>query len=144
MEKDFNFKQVPRYWAVCYVADCPRKAECMRYQACLSAPEGRVYHKCILPTMLRDGHCQHFRPVQKVRMAVGFRNIFNNVLARDIADMRADLAAYLGSVPTFYRYRSGKRLLNPRQQQWICDLFRRYGYTGEVVFDGRQDMYVFD
>ena len=46
-----------------------------------------MYHKCILPTILKDGHCQ---------------------------------------------------------QQWIRDLFRRYGYTSEVVFDGSQDVYVFD
>ena len=144
MDKDFNFKQVSRYWAVCYVPGCPRKDECLRYHACLHAPENRVYHKFSLPTMLKDGQCQQFRPIQKVRMAVGFKNIFYDVKERDSAEMRRELADYLGSTTTFYRYRNGEHLLTPRQQEWIRNLFRRYGYTDEVTFDDSRDVYIFD
>lgn len=79
-----------------------------------------------------------------MRVAVGFRNIFDRVLAKDIAAMRSEMAAYLGSTTTFYRYRNGECLLNPRQQQWIQNLFRRYGYTHEVTFDGSKEVYAFD
>lgn len=143
MEQDFNFKQVPKQWAICYVAECPRKDECMRYQVCLRAPQGRVYHKCILPTVLAQGECPQFHPIEKVRAAVGFRNIFNHVLAKDVAEMRAEIAAYLGSRATFFRYQRGDILLMPWQQQWIQKLFHRYGYTDEICFDGYKEVYLF-
>lgn len=143
MDKDFNFKQVPRSWALCYLSECPRHAECLRYQACLAAPDGRVYHKCILPSVLRQGACQYFRPVEKVRAAVGFRNIFGKVLAKDITNMRKELAAYLGSRATFFRYQRGDLLLESAQQEWIQQMFRRYGYTDEVTFDSYREIYVF-
>ena len=143
MDSDFNFKQVPRNWSLCYLSECPRHDECLRYQACLHAPDGRVYHRCILPSVLRRGDCQHFRPVEKVRAAVGFRNIFGKVLAKDITDMRKEMTAYLGSRATFFRYQRGDLLLLPAQQEWIQQMFRRYGYTDEVTFDGYRDMYVF-
>lgn len=144
MENDFNFKQVPRSWALCYLSECPRHSECLRYQACLAAPDGRVYHKCILPSVLRQGPCQHFRPVEKMPMALGFRNIFNEVKAKDIARMRAELADFLGSTTSFYRYRNGLNPLTPLQQQWIRDMFHRYGYSDDLAFDGSKDVYIFD
>ena len=144
MDQDFDFKQVPFHWELCYITECERKAECLRYQACLPAPPAAHRHPCILPTVLQQRQCPYFHAIQKMRVAVGFRYIFNKVLAKDIAAMRSDMAAYLGSTTTFYRYRNGEYLLNPRQQQWIRDLFRRYGYTHEVVFDDSKEVYVFD
>ena len=143
MEQEFDFRQVPRNWALCYISECPRHGECLRYQACLMAPDRRVYHKCILPSVLRQGDCQHFCSVQKVRAAVGFRNIFRSVLARDIADIRKELMAYLGSRNTFFRYQRGDLLLLPAQQQWIQQLLRRYGYTDDVTFDAYREVYLF-
>lgn len=143
MDKDFDFSQVPSHWSLCYVAECERKDECMRYQACLRAPLGHIRHPCVLPTVTRRSQCPQFHPIHKVRVAVGFRYIFDKVLAKDIADMRAQVSAYLGNKSAFYDYRKGKRALTPRQQEWISHLFRRYGYTHEVVFDAYKDVFVY-
>lgn len=143
MDKDFDFKQVPYGWAMCYVEACPRKDECLRYQVYLSLP-GCMVNKCVMPAALRQPSCPHFRPIRKMRVAIGFQHIFNKVLASDIAIMRAELAAFLGCRATFYRYRRGDQPLNPRQQKWIQEMFRRHGYTDEVTFDQYKDVYVFD
>ena len=143
MDKDFDFKQVPPHWPLCYVAACGRKDECMRYQACLWAPKGQVRHPCVLPTVTQRKQCPQFHPIQKMRVAVGFRYIFNKVLAKDIADMRSQMRVYLGNKSAFYDYRKGKRPLVPRQQDWIVQLFRRYGYTHEVEFDAYKDIFVY-
>ena len=143
MDKDFDFKQVPYGWAMCYVEACPRKDECLRYQVYLSSP-WRIVNKCVMPGALRQPSCPHFCPIRKMRVAIGFQHIFNKVLASDIAIMRAELAAFLGCRATFYRYRRGDQPLNPRQQKWIQEMFRRHGYTDEVVFDQYKDVYVFD
>lgn len=144
MEKDFDFKQVPYNWAMCYVAECSRKDECMRYQVYLRSPKGRTMSKCVMPNALLKNPCPHFHPIRKMRVAVGFTNIFNEVKAKDIAEMRKKMANYLGSTTTFYRYRKGEIQLTPWQQQWVRDMFRRYGYTGEVVFDGYKEVYIFE
>ena len=143
MDKDFDFKQIPHHWPLCYVSECPRKQECMRYQACLHAPKGTLRRPCILPTVLQRKQCPQFHPIQKIRVALGFRYIFNKVLAKDIAEMRSQMSAFLGSRATFYRYRNGEQPLYPRQQQWIAQLFHRYGYTHDIVFDDYKDMYVY-
>ena len=143
MDQDFDFKQVPFHWELCYIAECERKAECLRYQACLQAPPAANRHPCILPTVMQQRQCPYFHPMQKMRVAVGFRYIFNKVLAKDIAEIRSEIRNYLGNKSAFYDYRKGKRPLMPRQQQWICDLFRRYGYTHEVEFDAYKDVFVY-
>ena len=91
-----------------------------------------------------QGDCAHFCPIEKVCMALGFRNIFNNVLARDITKMRAELVDFLGSRTTFFRYQSGEKPLNPFQQEWIRQLFRRYGYNNDFAFDNTKEVYIFD
>lgn len=144
MDKDFDFKQVPYGWAMCYVEACSRKDECLRYQVYLNSPKGRTMNKCVMPNALLKKTCPHFHPIRKMRIAIGFRYIFEKVLARDIAAMRSEMASFLGSHTTFYRYRNGEYKLNPRQQEWIKKLFHRYGYTDEVTFDKYQDVYVFD
>ena len=144
MDKDFDFKQVPYGWAMCYVAACPRKDECLRYQVYLSSPKFCTMNNCVMPNALLKKTCPHFHPISKMRVAVGFRHIFNKVLANDIAAMRSELAAFLGCRATFYRYRRGDQPLNLRQQKWIQEMFRRYGYTDEVTFDKYEDVYVFD
>ena len=60
------------------------------------------------------------------------------------ARMRAEISRYLGGGGTFYRYRNGETPLMPEQQEWIKQLFARYGYTEEVVFDEYKDVYRFD
>lgn len=144
MDNDFDFRQIPFDWALCYIAECQRKDECMRYQVCRLMPEGTTRNACVLPTVLRKTECPHFHPIRKVEVAVGFQYLFNDVKARDVTAMRSELMAYLGGGGTYYRYRNGARPLMPEQQQWIANLFRRYGYTENLIFDGYEHIYRFD
>lgn len=144
MTQDIDFKQVPHGWLLCYVSECPRKATCLRYQACLEAPSSSYFHQCVMPSVLKQPQCPAYRPMQKTQVAIGFRHIFKDVKASDITRMRSELMDFLGSPATFYRYRNGSKPLNPRQQQWIQDMFRRHGYSDDIAFDEVKDMYIFD
>lgn len=144
MDKDFDFNKVPRNWTLCYVSECPRKHECLRYQVCLAAPVIKYFGKCVMPNALKYPECPMFRPIEKTTIVFGFRHIFNNVLAKDVAQMRTELKDFFGSRTTLYRYQTGRRPLNPRQQQWIKDMFHRHGYPDDVAFDESQDVYLFD
>ena len=144
MDKDFDHKQVPFDWLLCYVSDCSHREECMRYQVCQQMPEGVSHHPCVLPNAVRTAQCPYFHAIKKVRVAIGFQNIFYDVKARDIAQMRSELAAYLGRGGSYFRYRKGALQLSPAQQEWIRKLFRRYGYSEDVRFDDTKDVYVFN
>lgn len=143
MDKTFNYNQVPYGWTLCYISECNRKEECMRYQVCLLAPKGLTKNPCVLPTVMQMDSCPHFHSIEVVRAAIGFRNIFSEVKEKHHASMRSEMAGYLGGGGTFYRYRNGERLLMPEQQEWIKKMFLRYGYTEEVVFDDYKNVYRF-
>lgn len=140
----FDFNQVPYNWALCYITKCKHKGECMRYQVCQMAPDSMTKTACVLPTVLKKKECPHFHPINLVRAAIGFQHIFAEVKEKHHAAMRAELANYLGSGGTFYRYRNGERLLMPEQQEWIKNMFIRYGYTEKIEFDGYREVYRFD
>ena len=115
----------------------------MRYQMCLLATEETTRTTCVLPTVLKQKVCPHFHPIKKIRVATGFEKMFDEVKAKDQAVIKAKLMGYLGPKSTYYRYRSGERSLTPTQQEWILDLFRRYGYTEGIDFDGYKEEYRF-
>ena len=143
MEQDFDFRLIPPYWAVCSLAACGRKDECMRYQACQAIPQGVTERFCVLPTVLRQERCPRFHPIKKVRAATGLQNIFADIKERHLAPIRSELTAYLGSRASFYRCRRGELLLTPAQQEWVKKMLRRYGYTEEVRFDIYKEVYQF-
>ena len=141
MDKDLNFGIVPHGWTLCFLGECKRKEECMRYQMCLLAPEETTRQTCVLPTVLRRKVCPHFHPIKKVRMAAGFEKICDEIKAKHEAAIKAKLMAYLGARSTYYRYRKGERSLTPEQQEWILKLLRRYGYTEGIEFDSYREEY---
>lgn len=143
MDNNFDFKQVPNGWVLCYISACNRKEECMRYQFCLSAPDKLTKTQCVLPTVLKKSECPHFMPIRIVKAAKGFHHIFDEVKEKHHAAMRVEMARYLGAGGSFYRYRNGEKLLMPEQQEWIRKMFQRYGYSEEVVFDDYEDVYRF-
>lgn len=143
MGEDFDISQVPYYWTYCFLSDCPRREACMRYQAGLRVPEEKTELQCVLPRVLQMEKCPQYLPIRKVRTAYGFTNIFREVKEKDLKAMKKELASYLGCKSTFYNYRKGERPITPQQQEWISEMFRRYGYTGELQYDKYKETYVF-
>ena len=143
MDKELNFSMVPHGWALCYLGECKRKEECMRYQMCLLAPEETTRQTCVLPTVLRQKVCPHFHPIKKVRVAAGLEKIFKEIKTKDEATIKAKLMGYFGARSTYYRYRKGERSLTPEQQEWILKLLKRYGYTEGIEFDSYREEYQF-
>ena len=139
-----DFKEIPDWWAMCPKCDCKMAGQCLRHQVCMQTPKDIMTWNCVLPHAENDGECSFFQPNEKVRMARGFRSIYNNVHAKQArACIRRALTDLLGSKGTYYRYRDGERLLNPRQQQKVLDIVHQYAPEAAVAFDETFEGYDF-
>lgn len=139
-----DFKEIPSWWSICQNIECLMAKDCMRYQAFLSMPDETTKWPCILPNALKNGTCPFFRKAEVVKMAKGFHSLFYSFKSRDLRhDFRTQLTEYLGSKGSYYRYKDGERLLNPKQQQWIFKFLNNYGYKDKVEFDQYIDTYEF-
>lgn len=144
MMEGVNYEEIAAGWAFCQHAGCPKSGECLRYQACLSAPAEVTRWLCVLPSALKDGECQYFRKAEKMRMAKGLNGILGSVSDRQKRhNIRMALTELLGSKGTYYRYKNGERWMNPALQRAIGERLRQLGYEQEVTFDDYAEAYDF-
>lgn len=140
MEKQ-DYSQYPNLYALCFLADCKRKSECARFIAGQHVrPDSTIGYAVYPSALTSDGGCKHFRQFRVVKGAWGFDALFEDIKFKDMAKIRSTIKAYLGGNGTYSRYKLGERLLSPEQQEWIIALFKRYGYTENLHFDGYKDV----
>lgn len=131
---DFRFEDIPRSYVFCFL-DCPQSDHCVLHLAGEKVPAGTQYGSAVFPTVRQGDRCPMFKEYRVIRGAYGFDRLFAQVLATDIASLRADVKSYLGGNGTYSRYKLGRRILTPKQQADILGIFRRYGYTSVTQFD---------
>lgn len=145
MEIDFEFKDVPAGYQVCFSVQCPMREKCLRWKAAQKVPSDKKWGPAIYPTALEtDGSCPFYHLAEPIRMAYGFSKLFYNVLGRQLQGLRSELISYLGGKTNYYRCNRGERYLSPEQQTWILDCFRRAGYSQNLEFDGYVTLYDFN
>lgn len=131
-----DFENVPDWWALCPYDDCPKAGECLRHRACKEAPKQFSQWACVLPHVRKEDGCRYFQKDEKVRMVRGLKALFEQIKDKRIrADVRSELVAHFGSNGTYYRYRDGKRWLNPDWQEMIQNVLKRNGVSGEAQYD---------
>lgn len=135
MEKEFQ--DMPRHYVLCFSGSCCRAGECLRHLAAkYGSPEGRIV-KAVNNRFADGEDCRLYKPKQYVRMAYGMLHMYDDVLARHIADLRGEITRSFGN-GTYYLMRNGLRAIKPAEQAFISETFRRYGYDG-AVFDRYSD-----
>ncbi|MBR0490219.1 MAG: hypothetical protein IJJ68_08470 [Prevotella sp.] len=141
----FDYSQVTAGYQLCFLNDCPRRGECLRYMAGQHKPEKPDWGLAIYPSMHRDEQgCRFFQTNEPKHMAWGFDTIFEDVKSKHEASLRNAIKNYLGGHGTYYRYHRGERMLTPEQQEWIIHLFQKTGYQTNLRFDHYADVYDFD
>ena len=76
-------------------------------------------------------------------VAWGFTTLFADVKAKDEKHLRNLIKAYLDNHTAYYRYHQGQRKLTIVQQNWILDLFRKWGYNEPLAFDHYEESFDF-
>ena len=142
-QKDMiDFKEIPNWWPLCPGYECTQRESCLRHMAFRQAPERVTRWECVLPTALANGACSHYQKAERVRMAMGFDKLFKQLHSRDARhDIRIALTDYFGSKGSYYRYKDGERQLTPQRQEAVGEIFRRYGFESDIVFDKYVERY---
>ncbi len=135
-----NGINLPQEYVFCFQHDCPEAATCMLHFAGQHLDE-RPLATVVLPGARKDGKCKWHRTLRTMRGAWGFKQLFDDVKAKDASTLREAIKTYLGGNGTYYQYHHGQRLLTPEQQAWIVSLFKDHGYREHLLFDGYRDDY---
>lgn len=142
--EEIDYNKIPEWWAMCQKKECPRAAECLRFQACAAVPERIKGWRCLMPQVLREEDCPFFLKMETVRMARGLNRLYREVHdAHARHEIRMSLTAHFHSKGAYYRYKNGERWLNPKEQRVILDLLKLFGCQSEDVFDEYADTYDF-
>ena len=140
----FDYEKIPFWWALCPKSDCEMAETCLRHQVCIHTPKRYKRWTCVLPNNYHDGGCDSYQKMEKVTMALGIAAVYKNVQYREVrTQIRLALTAHLGSKGTYYRYKDGERLINPKLQQEIIDIVHRFAPGIEVNFDKTFEDYDF-
>ena len=137
-DADFVRSIVRPGMAYCFNNACPKTDKCFRFIAGRHKSPGMTKGNAIFPDALRDGKCEHFITPRIINAAWGFKSLYKEVTASDLAAMRMKVTAFLGGKTAYYRFHRGEKLLSPEQQEAIAKLFKEKGY-GEPSFDHKKE-----
>lgn len=135
---------MPKDYIYCPAADgaCPRAPQCLRAIAYrqLTATETpakpgpiRIVHPACVANAA-DG-CEYYRDSTPVRFARGMTKLFDEIPHRLEADIRRRIMACFSCRSYYFQSRKGERLITPKEQQDIANVFRRAGLKAEPEFD---------
>lgn len=128
---------------VCPMKACKKSGECVRYANFLKARAEKDEYSTINPERVSHGDngCEHWLVERKVRMAYGFKKLYDSMPVSKATYFWT--GAGFGSESTYYRYKKGRYGLDPQQQAILLEKFRRHGADVSVGFDRYQIESVF-
>ena len=135
---------MPKDYIYCPAADgaCPCAPQCLRAIAYrqLTATEAsakpgpiRIVHPACVAHAQKG--CDYYRDSTPVRFAQGMTKLFDEIPHRLEADIRRRIMACFSCRSYYFQSRKGERLITPKEQQAIANVFRQAGLKAEPEFD---------
>lgn len=136
MNETFDYSKVPYDFDHCQQAQCPQAETCLRRLAAIHAPQTLPSMKSVNPNSLPADltRCPYHLSTRKVRIAWGIKGFLNRLPLEDAKAIRRTLILHFTKTH-FYRLQRKERCLRPRDQEYIRQLFRRYGVTEEPAYE---------
>ena len=130
-------------YAVCFLASCPLREQCLRWLVGCQMPATRMYYQCVNHRAKDVGtaNCPQHRPAQKVLMARGMMRIFTDEMPRKVEPGVKNALIARTNRTYYFEYRNGERLIPPSLQSEIRSFFLKFGWTEEIQFDSYVEMY---
>jgi len=141
MSENFNYKEVPHGYTHCMNEQCPRSAECLRFLVGLHISKETPTFSQVNPAYVEEqGECRYFREIRTIRLAFGFKRIFDNLPHKKAEKIRDIIYRHFGR-NTYYRSRSQERPIQPKDQDFILQTFIKEGIEEAPVFEKYIDQY---
>lgn len=135
MKPEFNYQLIPHGFAHCLNKECKRGNECLRYQASLHIPtEVRTFTVVNSLFVATAEECPYFKADTPVLFAKGMTHLLARIPHNDAIEIKREMLKTFGRT-LYYRFWRKEHLFNPKQQEYICQLFQERGLTDPPVFD---------
>ncbi len=141
MITDFDYNELPASYTLCLYEGCPRAAQCLRCALGIGVPAERTQIRILSPAAARQmaagGQCPYFAPVRKVRFVRGIDSLLTQIRTLPYDQAVGAKNGVMGcfGTRTYYRVRSGERLVSPDEQAKIARVLRAWGLREEPVYD---------
>lgn len=135
MLEKFDYTSVPRRFAHCFKADCPKAGECLRYQVTTVMPDNLSCIWTVNPryTPAEEG-CDYFKSCQPLVYAEGMDRLLVDLPYQKACEIKQKMIAHFGKTH-FYRLKRKERRFGPKDLQYVGRLFKREGIMEKPVFD---------
>ena len=142
MKTETSSRPMPKTYRLCIKTDCPRAAECLRSIALTMVSPDEQSIQVINPAYLStiEGDCPVFRSAEKVCYARGFVKMLSGLTVSQANLLRQTLEHDFGHA-SYFRLRSGERLIDPDTQEHIRQAMVRIGITDLPDFDAYVEEY---
>lgn len=142
MEKDFDYNTVPKTYLHCLNAHCPHTAKCLRYQVSQHITPETVSISVLNPTHVagKEQKCAYFQPDRLSHFTLGITHLLDKLPHTEALRFKEEIYNYFHR-NMYYRVYNKERLIRPKEQEFIRQLFLRNGIKEEPVFDEYVDQY---
>ena len=125
--------------ATCPLSACKKSGECARYENYLKAKAEKMEFLTLNADMVSHGDdgCEHRLVRRVVRMAYGFKKLYDSIPKGNADYFWAK--THFGSESTYYRYKRGEYPLEPERQQKLLEQVKKRGGNPSVGFDRYAD-----
>lgn len=141
--KEIDPNEIPKHYLYCHHQTCPRRENCLRYQATLAMPQDLLPTYTTVNPFYMAGHedtCKHHQPFSTLRFASGIDHLLDNIPHKAAVAIRKDIYALMGR-SMYYRIRNKERMLHPVEQNQIAAIFKKHRITTMPEFDSYTDRY---
>ena len=136
MEKEELIRNLGTNITMCFLEGCPRADKCIKHMAYELSGDQKKYGSTVMPSSLKpDGQCDMFDEAIAKRYAKGASHIYDEVRMKHFEEIKGSVKAILGGRTSYYRCMRGEKLISEEQQNRIANLFKRYGYETNNLFD---------
>ena len=130
--KNVNFEKRPSGYLNCLSDECPLAEKCLRRISAEYSKENDEFFRVVHHRLLDKDTCKYYVEDKKVDMAYGMTKSFEDVKAKDIAQIRKRLYNYFGQAE-YFRRRNASKPITPKEQEFIRKVFAEFGY--QIAFD---------
>lgn len=142
MEDEFNYQAVPYGYTHCFNGHCSKEKKCLHRLVAVHSTKEYPTLTVVNPNCIpADGNnCPYYKSIQKIRMAWGIRLLLDNILHKDAVSIKNQMISHFGR-SMYYRFYRKEHSINPEQQDYIRQLFRKNGIAKEPQFEYYTDEY---